>query len=232
MAELPFHLKTIEPLPGALDILRYFGGLDTTTASADDICDDLDLSDRRFSKAIRRLVTKGYVQMDGEMGYRLTDQGRGAVEELATYDAEGGDDAADGGRDEVEGVERYMTLAVPQPLIANRPTSIVVGIYEAEDGQTLEETADMVVRLSVLNGEPQNPEDEVFQLTDAAAHRTFTVTPGAFTKMRIKVQVFQLGDNPGDIDLVGGMYVDEDVAASVGDPPQIFGYGTTLSLTP
>lgn len=90
MAELPFHLKTIEPLPGALDILRYLGTLDSFTADADDICDSLDLSDRRFSKAIRRLVTKEYVVMDGDMVYRLTEQGQGAVEEIADFDAEMG----------------------------------------------------------------------------------------------------------------------------------------------
>ena len=56
MAELPFHLKTLEPLRGALDILRFFGVIDSPTADAEAIKDTLGLSDRAMPKAIRRLV--------------------------------------------------------------------------------------------------------------------------------------------------------------------------------
>jgi hypothetical protein len=108
--ELPFHLKTIEPLPGALDIIRYFGSIDSDTADVEEICDMLELSDRRFHKAIRRLVTKGYVMMDGDMIYRLTEQGLRAWDELSAYD-----DATGGGLvlpdfEIVGGEEEELTL--------------------------------------------------------------------------------------------------------------------------
>src|SRR5688572_21605659 len=79
--EMPFHLKTLPP--DALEILRYYGRSETNIALADDICDNTGLSDRGFGKAIRRLVTKNYLVMDGEQRYRLSDHGQRAVEDLA-----------------------------------------------------------------------------------------------------------------------------------------------------
>ncbi|HRL14494.1 MAG TPA: winged helix DNA-binding protein, partial [Aggregatilineales bacterium] len=73
--ELPFHLQTLEPLPGALDIIRFLGALDEPHADVEAICETLDMSDRRFNKAIRRLVTKGYVQMVGDMRFVIDREG-------------------------------------------------------------------------------------------------------------------------------------------------------------
>jgi Mn-dependent DtxR family transcriptional regulator len=94
-------LQTLEPLTGALDIIRYFGTLEEMTAETSEIQRSLGLSDRSFDKAIRRLVTKGYVQMDGSRVYRLTEQGQRAVEELAAYDQS----APDGQKADVRAAE-------------------------------------------------------------------------------------------------------------------------------
>src|SRR5437016_2736496 len=85
--ELPFHLKALPP--EALDVLRYFGNIDMPIAHAEDITEGVGLTDRTFGKVIRRLVTKGYLQMDGDQAYRLSDQGHKAVEDIAEYDASG-----------------------------------------------------------------------------------------------------------------------------------------------
>lgn len=229
--ELPFHLKTLEPLPGALDILRYFGTLESDTADTDQICTALDLSERRFSKAIRRLVTKDYLTMDGEMIYRLTEQGQEAVEELAKYDeATGGGLGAPArvtpSTPIMQSITRRMIIALPRTLVAEQTASVVVGFHDGD----MPAPAEIVVRLSVVNGKPEKPEDAIFLLTQNAAQEAVQVTPGSFDRMRIRAQVFQLGDNPGEIDVAGGMYVDVPVVAQdVGDDTLV-AYGTDVII--
>jgi predicted transcriptional regulator len=254
--ELPFHLKTIEPLPGALDILRLFGELEEPFASSDTIIDELDLSDRRFSKAIRRLVTKGYLQMDGDQTYRLTEQGQSAVEELQEYDdatggglperAESSDEAPDEEAVEDEpGVaespvddavvaeaepqftKRRMVLAVPQTLAAGKPVNAVIGFYDSAE---MSGTAEMVVRVSVLNGEPQTPEDAIFSLSSGSAQQAVQIVPGAYTQVRVKIEAYQLGDNPGEIESVGGMYVDLPVVSGDAPTTDLTAYGTDIQV--
>ncbi|MBC6936243.1 MAG: hypothetical protein DWB42_10435, partial [Chloroflexi bacterium] len=82
--ELPFHLRALPP--EALDVLRFFGGLDEPLAHASIIMEEVGLSERAFGKVVRRLVTKGYLQMGGDQIYRLTDFGQTALEELSDYD--------------------------------------------------------------------------------------------------------------------------------------------------
>ena len=63
---LPFELTT---LPShALDILRYLADQDSYAAYDADIMTALDLSGRGFGKALRRLVTKEYVELQADGG--------------------------------------------------------------------------------------------------------------------------------------------------------------------
>lgn len=227
--ELPFHLKTLQPLPGALDIIRYFGENNIITADADTLCDELGLSDRSFSKAIRRLVTKGYVLMDGDMVYRLSDQGQDAAEELAEYDAAAGDAPAPPPREVVtltRVILRRMVAVVPVSMKANQPTPITIGFHPATETQNYE--ADMLVRLSVLNGEPSKPEDIVFSLSNESASQTAYITPGSYDEIRVKLEVYQLGDM-GDLDEAGGMYVDVPITAGEANNTQT-AYGTAINV--
>lgn len=233
MAELPFHLKTIEPLNGALDIIRYLSQIDEPTADADEICDYLDLSDRSFSKAIRRLVTKGYVQMDGHQSYRLTEQGdRGALE-LAQYDAEtGGGLGKPRVSDDVistETAQRRMVLAVPDAMTLAQKNEVLLGFHAADDAGQMQSSAEIVARVSVVNGQPDAAEDLIFSLNNGAMQQSLEVTPEAFTHVRIRVEVFQLGDNPGDIYGAGGMYV--DVPVSEVKSQSLKAYGTDIEIT-
>jgi DNA-binding MarR family transcriptional regulator len=229
--ELPYHLQTLEPLPGALDIIRYLGRIDAPNADVDEICEELDLSDRRFNKAIRRLVTKGYVQMTGDMVYALTQNGRSAVDILRAYDATSGAASASGSRTSQSDsgtVTRHLIVALPQVLAAQANNTVVVAV---EGGDTLDEPADMVFRLSVVNGEPSTPEDVIVQVGDEPTQHTFIVTPGAYDQARIRVETFQLGPNPDDINISGGLYVDATVAAAVDSAAsQPVAYGGTVTL--
>lgn len=230
MAELPFHLKTLEPLNGALDILRYLAQVDAPTADADEICDYLDLSDRSFSKAIRRLVTKGYVQMDGHQSYRLTEQGDSGATELAQYDAETGGGLGKPAVSNVRPVEteeRRLVVAVPDKLAVGQSNEVLLGFHDASTPSG--NSAEIVARVSVINGQPDSPEDLIFSLSDDAMHQTLEVTPEPYTHVRLRVEVFQLGANPGDIFEAGGMYVDVPVSANGSD--NLSAYGTDIRIT-
>jgi predicted transcriptional regulator len=229
MPELPFHLKTIEPVPGALDILRYLGALDQPYADAYTICDTLGLSDRGFSKAIKRLVTKGYVQMDGDRIYRLTQQGNLAVEELAAFDEESpGYSANSASRNVV--VERHLVMVVPRIVVAGQATDVQIGFTSAANG-SVSAPADVVVRLSVVNGEPSRDQVLSYQLSGGAAHKVVSIQAGRYTQIRIKAQVFQIGPNEDDINPAGGMYVDVYVAASADEADsRLIAYGADVSL--
>lgn len=226
--DLPFHLKALPP--EALDVLRYFGTLNEPVAHAVVIGDEVGLSDRTFGKVIRRLVTKGYLQMDGDQAYRLSDSGQEAVEELLAFDATfPAEKAVRNAPVEVK-VTRKMVLVAPRPLQSGEAASIYVGFHAATVRQSLGSDADVVIRLSLVNAEPTRPQESAFTLEDASAYRTFTITPGAYNKARIKVQVFQLGPNPDDIAVAGGMYVDVDVVAASG-AKSYAGYTTDVTFT-
>lgn len=227
--ELPYHLKALPP--EALDVIRYFGGLESPIAHADEITEGVGLSDRTFGKVIRRLVTKGYLQMDGDQAYRLSDQGQTAVEELAEYDETA---PAEQPKREVimEQLPRRLFIAAPQKLVAGQPTEVYVGFHEASDERELAEQADVVVRLNVLNGEPMRPQEIAFELNNDHEYKTFSVTPGLYKCLRIRASVFQLGPNPDDIAVAGGLYVDLDVTAQPdANSGQLTAYGGDITLT-
>jgi len=226
MQELPYQLQALEPLAGALDIIRYLGGISAPRADVDEICDALDMSDRRFNKAIRRLVTRGYVQMSGDMVYTLTSAGREAAATLAEYDrTHPRREVAD---DSVNQITRRVVVAVPRYMAAQQANTVVVGIEGANGDNALATETEMVVRLACINGDPFTPEDAILALGNDAVQHAFTVTPDAFDKMRLRVQVYQLGPNPDDINVAGGLYVDADVARAASSG--YVAYGSDLSL--
>jgi hypothetical protein len=218
--DLPSHLKSLPP--GALEVILYLSQAEDLTASREEICDDVGLSERGFGKVIRRLVTKSYVIMDGDQLYRLTDQGGDIAEELADYDldADSGDDD-----DDAEQFTRRMRLVLPEPLQAGVPAHVMLGFDAPEPDSN---SAEVAARLSILNGEPDAPQEALFDLDDQAAHQDFLVTPGAFTQARLRIEVYQLGPNEGDISVAGGMYV--DVAVSVDSAGELRAYGTDIDF--
>ena len=223
--DLPYHLKTLPP--DALDVIRYFGAIDHATASVDDICDNVGLTERGFGKVIRRLVTKGYVVMDGNQIYRLTEQGKDAVEELTAYDeASPAKPKAD--EDSAEHIQRHMVLVVPRRFVAEERIMVFLG-FNADS--VADQSAELVTRLSVVHGEPAAPQEASFQLDSQARHEAFWVTPGRYTRTRIRVQVYQLGPNPDDISVSGGMYVDVAVTADADESDlQLVAYGADITV--
>jgi len=233
--ELPFYLRTLEPLPGALDILRFFHQNNAETADVDQIIDALGLSDRGFNKAIRRLVTKNYVQMDGDGIYRLTEQGRSAVAELIEYDQAGGGEEhaaapAPTAASSARQVQRRLVMALPRHLPVNGAATVVVGFDAPDTDSEFAEPVDLVLRLSVENGEPSQPEDNLIKLDNAALQDQFQIMPDAYTQVRLRVEVLQLDNDSGDINPAGGMYVDAPVSAD-GIDENVVAFGTDITFT-
>ncbi len=83
---LPFELTTFPS--GALDIIRYLAKQDSYAAFDTEIIAALGLSDRAFGKALRRLVTREYVEMQYDGSYALTETGIEAAEAIAAHDEE------------------------------------------------------------------------------------------------------------------------------------------------
>jgi predicted transcriptional regulator len=227
--ELSFQLKTLEPLKGALDILRLYGEDEDGRLDADHIMTTLDLTERTFSKAIRRLVTKDYVQMDGDMIYRLTDNGRGLVNELREYDAALASGEIQIEEPEVKTIARRMICAVPAVFQAGQPNPIFIGFHPAASSATLDDEVEVAVRLTVINGQINGDNNLVFNLDDGNVTQSVHLYPEAYTQMRLRLEVYQLGEM-GDVVEVGGMHIDLPVSHENGTGRMI-AYGTDISLT-
>lgn len=225
--ELPFHLKALPP--EALDVLRFYGSSQLAIAHAEEITDGVGLSERTFGKVIRRLVTKGYLQMDGDQAYRLTDQGQEAVENLGEFDAVTPAAKAEQKVSTAAQVTRRLVLVTPRPFITGKPAEFHIGFHPADDDHLLDGAVDIALRVSAIHGELARPQEAGFALDNQPVSRTFKVTPGKFNRMRLKVTVFQLGPNPDDIAVVGGMHVDAEVAAFGSEATAA--YGVDLKLT-
>lgn len=225
MPPLSPELKRFEHLKGAFEIIRYLSTQDQP-ADADMICDDLDMSDRRFGKAIKRLVTRGYVQMNNDYEYFLTQSGESAADELDDY-------FADGGRQKNTGdnkVERKLLVALPRALGAGQTTDFFVGV-ESDATSSLSSPADIVVRVSATNALLGGADDEMLKLSNEPLKQTLQLTPEMYTQVRLKVQVFQLAPNGEDITMCGGMYVDVDVLSSESNT-NFVAYASQIALDP
>lgn len=226
--ELPFHLRALPP--EALDVLRFFGTLNDPLAYSDEIMEGVGLSERMFGKVIRRLVTKGYLTMDGDQAYRLSDEGQESVQVLRDYDAAAPASSGPSKRGPNRKVTRRMVIVVPRTFRAGQAAEVTIGFHPAAAGQKLGQPAEMVVRLSLINAQPQRPQEVVFHLSDGPGQQTLTIIPDAINQLRLKAQAFQLGPNPDDILVAGGMYVDAPVQPAGTPPDDDVAYGTDVTL--
>jgi predicted transcriptional regulator len=230
MAELPFELQK---LPGAaLDVLRFFAQNDNQPADDLEIMDGAGLTERSFSKAIKRLITKKFAEMDAARMYKLTDKGVDLMDALLEYD-----EAHDGTTDEPaeaeaaaeppQPVQRRLTMVVPEPLKVGTTAQIFVGVDDGFSGRS----ADVLLRVSALNGEPETQE-QLLSLNGTAAHTSFHVTAGEYKRIRLRVQAFQADEFSGDFHAAGGMYVDVDVTQDDDQESQLAAYGTDVTVLP
>jgi predicted transcriptional regulator len=225
MTEISFQLRTLEPLKGAWDILRLFGSSSQSILSADEIVDIVDLSERSFSKAMRRLVTKGYVQHDGDLMYRLTDNGRNLVSELLAYDDEMRH-MPQVAHQTQSNILRRLVCAVPHIFTVGDEQTVLIGFH---GGDVPDDEAEVVVRVTAINATPASPQDVIFTLGSGVAYEQLTVKADEFTQIRLRLEAYQMGEM-GDITPAGGMVVDVPVTI---EPvtPHLVAYGTDIALS-
>ena len=225
--DMPHHLRTLPP--EALDILRYFHTLSASSAHAEQIIKGAGLSDRGFGKAIRRLVTKNYLVMDGEQVYRLSDNGKRVVAELNNYDENAPEEEETPESDEPRFVTRHLVLVTPRVLQAGQPTNMFVGFDDADDDEVVNAPFEVILRLSVLHGEPDETKETSLVVENRAAHQVFEVTAGQYTQMRVRVQVCQLQDGEAEQDACSGLYADLSVGIGEVDT-SLIAFGANLML--
>lgn len=225
--DMPHHLRSLPP--EALNILRYFHTVSAPSAHADQIIEGAGLSDRGFGKAIRRLVTKNYLVMDGEQVYRLSDSGKRVVAELGNYDENTPEEVEISTPDEARFVMRRVVLVTPRVFQAGQPTNVYVGFDDAEDDEVVSAPFEVILRLSIVHGEPDESKESSLVLENRAAYQVFEVTVGKYTQMRVRVQVCQLQDGDIEPDACSGLYADLPVGVGEVDNTLV-AFGTDLML--
>ncbi len=206
-AQLPMHLVQLESLPSALDLLRYLAKHPEGAAWPEEMMDDLQISERRYSKAMRRLVTNNYTQMRWDNRFELTLKGKAAADELAAYDAQ-----APTKSDAKQGtIQRNLVIALPRQLAAGEPVEVLVGFEPTSQGFT--PPADVVLRFEGLHAD-LSTRDELIKLTPTAQICRLMLVPSFYDAVRLKVQVFQLSEDGEDLTDCGGTYIDVDVVAA------------------
>ncbi|MBE2184407.1 MAG: hypothetical protein IAE89_13340 [Anaerolineae bacterium] len=223
--ELPVSIRALPP--EAVEILRYFGANGAASVHADDITAGADLSDRGFGKAIRRLVTRNLMSMDGDQVYRLTDNGRLAVAELLEYDLmTPPNEREESAPREIEArfVKRRVVLAAPSPMAATVPAAVIVGFEAADDDDIVMLPLHVTVQLISLHADPEAEQAADLSIENRPVQQHFEVTPGGYTSVRLAVRVMQ-NENEGDA--AGGLYVDLPVAETAGG---YTAYGADLML--
>lgn len=225
MSSLPIHLQRLESLPSALDILRLMNQRPDARYSVDDICDGLNISERRYSKANRRLVTLGYVQMTNDGYYELTRKGRESGAELVAYDAS----APIAPSRTQNKLRRRLVLALPQHLVAGQTATARLGI-PADDALRFSTPTDVVLRIDGQHVQI-NDGDLMLKMANESLLQSLELTPEAYDKVRVRVQAYQLSPWGDDLSVAGGMYIDIPVQGS-GVPGDYVAYGVDLFFDP
>ena len=237
---LPFELTVLPP--HALDILRHLGAADNYAAFDGEIIDALGLSDRGFGKAIRRLVTKEYVEMQYDGSYILTQTGVEASEAIVAHDEEALADTdldeetfddEDLDVEEVEAIEpvtRSMLVVYPRVFKAGRPGYVFVRVdVPALEGPSLIRPAELIVELHADDAVDPARHDLKVPVDGAGQAVRFSLTPRAAGRFEARVEVYQISG----LDTLEAGQVELDLEAAEGPGQAIFRVETfQLTLLP
>ncbi len=231
---LPFELTTFPN--GSLDIIRYLASCDSYAASDEAIIAGTALSERSFGKAIRRLVTREYVEMQVDGTYQLTRQGLDAAEAIAVHDEEAAaemsySEAGEIGEEEEAGppsVTRSALAIFPRTFAAGRPGYFFVRVEEAAEPET-ELPVDMLFRLSGDCEIFPEQDDAAVPPQAAADPVRFEITPAAAGDFNLKLEVYHITQS----DLISAGSLRLTLKAGSGGQSSVFQMKTfTLTFQP
>lgn len=215
--ELPPELTRI--LPGSLEVLRYMGqtGIDSTDMDA--LAEGMGMSDRAVQRAIRGLVTQGYLNMDNDYIYYLTEKGTKAVQALAAYDAAQPSQPHETNQQNV--IHQQLAVVLPNPLGSQHTSALQVGIVGSPP---ISETSHLVLRFSASSGTVSPPEVtlELEAGASPAPAETFYTPIGQTGQVRFRVEAFQLV-GVADVHPAGGMFFDVMLGESSGEMQAWYG---------
>lgn len=203
--ELPYELKTLPP--HAIDVIQFLDQQPEGHADAVAICEGANLSNRAFGKAIRRLVTRNYLNMDAAGFYRLTPEGRKAAKLFAEVSAEEPADEEPADEEAAPITPRRLTIVIPKTLSAGAPAQLYAGIDRPQASQRGVPTS-LVLRLEGVNCNISPAEHTLEVPPDsAAAPAASTLTALQSGQGRVRVRAYQLV-REDKVEEVGGMYFD------------------------
>lgn len=229
MTGLPTDLQKLPP--SALDVIRFLG-VRGDGATTDEIVAGTGLSARAFGKAIRRLVTRYYVEMPEPEYYTLTSNGQEAARALGVHAGDGAQatpqataqqappQAAPGatvtspGGAAIAWHPRRISAFLPKEMVVRTPVPLRIGFEGPEDGANpLRGPVRVIVRVSVpdCTVEPIERPLELPPRAPAGPVR-FRITPQDTGTARVRVEVFQLL-GPDRVLAAGGMFFDLPVNA-------------------
>lgn len=213
---LPHELTTFPR--NALDILRYLNGLANHAAFDGDIIDALDLSERGFGKAIRRLVTKEYVEMQIDGTYALTRRGQRGAEAIAAHDAETG--AAEDTPAPVEATEhtfiRRLIVVHPKTIPAGKVAYLFARMDAPASGEpeNIETSGALETALRLRSDCLVNPAqlDLTVPSDEMSPAVRFEVTAPASGHFPVTIEAFQVSD----VDLINAGEFETTLTAITG----------------
>lgn len=216
--------------PQALDVIRFLKDYEHGV-EVDAILSGTGLSERAFGKAIRRLVTRYYVNMPSQNTYVLTSMGRDAAEEIQTFDgaapatvtrpaAVSDEEAPAAAAAQVPQVSetpiichpRRLSVLVAQEFVMGMKSMLLVGFDSpTPDVPPMEAPGQIVLRLSApgCNIDPVERPIEV-AVDRACGPVQFRVQPRLEGLLRIKIEAAQF-INDFDTVPIGGIFFDLDV---------------------
>jgi len=221
---LPFELTTMPEQ--ALDILRYMGANEVDNVHADALMMGIGMSERSFSKGIKRLVTKGYMAMDEARFYRLTQKGYQAIEDVSAYDKTAPPQSS----------QQYQTLnydlcaVVPNALNSGQSTRWHLGLEpDPMEMETLQEAVQLLLRVTATNGQVA-PAEVTLTISSGQATQfaELNLTPAGGNQVRVSVEVFQLMELDEPLE-AGGMYFDINVGQG-SQRPQMRALHSSISI--
>lgn len=208
---LPYELTTIPPQ--ALEVLRFLGRANVDTADADELTAGANLSEKGFSKAIKRLVTKGYLTMGEARTYHLTPKGFKAIEDIQEYDI----NAPQNIQIAQDSITYDLCAVIPSTIAAQQKISIQVGL-EPQGIEIPAQETQLVLRFEVVDGEV-SPREAVVAVSSSQsmAHTSVELKPNPNkSQLRFRIEAFQLNDIDG-LEVAGGMYIDIPIGSTASE---------------
>lgn len=224
--ELPPELARM--LPGSLAVLRYLGEEQIEGADIDTLADGAGMSNRGVQKAIRALVTQGYLQMDANYVYYLTDKGNKAIVDLRQFDsAQPADTDEAAFDDDYLEIESELIAVLPNPVVAGQSTSLQIGLADAPD---VSSPSQLVLRLSTSTGtiSPQEIALDLQPGQPAPSTEAYFQPTSQAGQIRFRIEALQILDMD-EVHPAGGMFLDARMGQSQGDLQAWYGSLTLKS---